>query len=69
MSHVADDWQKVARIIGLALASQMDDDLHQTGDIFLVARVNALVESGRLELQGVSAFEMQTSKVRLPAAS
>jgi Protein of unknown function/Domain of unknown function (DUF1835) len=67
MSHVTDDWQKVAMIVGLALVSQMDDRIFQTGDIFLVARVNALVEAGRLELQGESAFEMHASKVRLPA--
>jgi hypothetical protein len=67
MSFATDNWQKVARIVGLALDSQMDDRIFQTGDIVLVARVNALVEAGRLELQGESAFEIQTSKVRLLA--
>lgn len=68
MSYATDDWQKVAMIVGHALAAQSDDCIFQTGDIFLVARVNALVEDGRLELQGESAFEMHDSKVRLPAA-
>jgi hypothetical protein len=68
MSHVTDDWRKVARVLGQALVAQMDDCIFQAGDIFPAARVNALVEAGRLELQGESALEMQASKVRLPAA-
>jgi hypothetical protein len=68
MSHVTEDWRKVARVVGQALYSQMDDCIFQTGDIFLAARVNALVEAGRLELQGRSALEMRCSEVRLPAA-
>jgi hypothetical protein len=68
MSHVTDDWRKVAKVVGEALAAQMDDCMHQTGDLFLAARVNALVEAGRLELQGRSALEMRHSEVRLPAA-
>jgi hypothetical protein len=68
LSHATDTWRKVARIIGEALASQMDDCLFQTGDIFLPARVNALVESGRLEIRGKSALEMHLSEVRLPNA-
>jgi Protein of unknown function/Domain of unknown function (DUF1835) len=68
MSFVTDNWQKVAMIVGRALASQWDDRIFQTGDIFLAARVNALVEAGRLELQGRSALEMRYSEVRLPAA-
>ena len=67
MSHVTDDWQKVARVIGHALGSQMDDCIFQTGDLVLASRVDALVQAGRLELQGESALEMQASKVRLPS--
>lgn len=68
ISYVTDDWQKIAMIVGRALASQMDDCIFQTGDLFLAARVNALVEAGRLELQGKSALEMRFSEVRLPRA-
>jgi hypothetical protein len=68
MSYVTDDWQKVARIVGHALAFQMDDCIFQTGDLFLAARVNALVEVGLLELQGRSALEVRVSEVRLPRA-
>jgi hypothetical protein len=68
MSHVTNQWRKVARVVGHALYFQMDDCIFQTGDLFLAARVNALVEAGRLELQGRSALEMHYSEVRLPAA-
>lgn len=68
MSHVTDQWRKVARVVGHALYSQMDDCIFQTGDLFLASRINALVEAGRLELQGRSALEMRYSEVRLPAA-
>jgi Protein of unknown function len=65
LSRVTNAWRKVARVVGEALAFQMDDCIFQTGDIFLAARVNALVESGRVEIRGKSALEMQLSEVRL----
>lgn len=73
LSYATNDWQKIATIVGDAIfcqslvAAQMEDHVFQAGDLFLVARVNALVEAGRLELRGESAFEMHTSTVRLPA--
>jgi len=67
MSYVTDDWQQLARVVGHAFVAQMDNCVFQADAILLVARVNALVATGCLELQGESAFEMQTSKVRLPA--
>jgi hypothetical protein len=66
MSYARDYWRKVAMVVGSALVSEMDDCIYQTGDIFLAARVAALVESGRLELQGKSALNMRYSEVRLP---
>jgi hypothetical protein len=68
MSHATDDWRKVARIVGEALAAEWDDGIFQTGDLVLAARVNALVESGRLECRGKNPLEMQFSEVRLPQA-
>jgi hypothetical protein len=68
LSYATNTWQKVARIIGEASASQMDDCIFQSGDIFLAARINALVESGRLEMRGKSALEKQFSEVRLANA-
>jgi hypothetical protein len=68
LSYVKTDWQKVAMVVGKALVSQMDDRIIQTGDIFLAARIDALVKSGRLDIQGKSALEMRFSEVRLPGA-
>ena len=66
MSYATNDWQKAARLVGMALVSQMDEDLVQAGDMFLAARIDALVESGDLEIQGKSALEMHDSLVRRP---
>ena len=66
MSYVAEDWQKVARVVGQALASEWDDEVFQASDLFLASRMNALIEGGRLELRGQSALEMRFSEVRLP---
>jgi hypothetical protein len=60
------NWQKAARLVAHALASQMDDHLIQVGDRFLAARIDAIVKSGGLEMQGKSALEMNKSLVRLP---
>jgi len=68
MSYATDDWQKVARIVGEGLTAEWDDGVFQTGDLVLAARVNALVESGRLEYRGKHPLEMQLSEVRLPKA-
>jgi len=64
MSHATDDW----RIVGEALAAEWDDGVFQTGDLVPAARVNASVESGRLEYRGKNPLEMQFSEVRLPKA-
>ena len=66
VSYVTDEWQRTLRIIGQALVSRIDDCIIQPGDVFLAGRVNALVESGRLEIRGKSAHEIHTSEVRLP---
>ena len=68
MSCVTDDWQKVSRVVGPVIASQMDDWICQTDDMFLVARINALAESGRLEIRGKSAPEILHGEVRLARA-
>jgi len=60
------DWQKVAMVIGKTLAAETDDEVLQVGDIVLAARIDAMVESGLLEIQGETALEMQDSLVRLP---
>jgi hypothetical protein len=62
MSHATDQWRKVAMIVGSVLA-EMDDHL---SDIFLAARVNALIKSGQLEIRGKSALQMRHTEVKLP---
>jgi len=66
MSYVTNDWQKVAMVIGQTLVAEMDDEVLQVGDFVLAARIDAMVQSGRLEIQGKSALEMHDSIVRLP---
>jgi hypothetical protein len=66
MSCATRDWRKAARIVGHILGGEMDGDIIQVGDLVLAARIDALVESGRLEMQGKSALEMHESWVRLP---
>jgi hypothetical protein len=67
MSHVNENWQKVARVVGHALASQMDDRVIQTGDIVLAARVDALEGGGLLEVRSeTAALDIFFREVRLP---
>lgn len=66
MSFVTREWRKSAFVVGHALASQMDDRIHQSGDLFLAARLNQLVEDGRLECRGQSPLDLHQSEVRLP---
>jgi Protein of unknown function len=65
MSQVSENWRKVARVVGMALLSQTEGRI---SDLFLAARVDALVASGRLERQGRSAVDMRHCEVRLPEA-
>lgn len=64
MSFVNDSWQKVAIVVGHALASHIFDNIYQTGDLFLASRVQALVESRQLEMRGQTALAMRYSEVR-----
>jgi hypothetical protein len=51
-------------VVGMTLLSQKEGIV---SDLFLAARVNALIESGRLERQGRSAMDMRHCEVGLPA--
>jgi Protein of unknown function/Domain of unknown function (DUF1835) len=64
MSHVTESWQRVSRVVGQALVSGMDDRVTHVSDIVLSARIEALVESGLLEIRGESALDMHVSEVR-----
>lgn len=68
MSFVTEHWQKVSRVIGEALVSEMYQGTLQTGDMFLSARIDALARDGRLKIRGGSAHDMRSSEVRLPEA-
>jgi hypothetical protein len=46
MSQASENWRKVAMVVGMTLLSQTEG---QVSDLFLAARVNALVASGHLE--------------------
>jgi hypothetical protein len=62
MSQASENWRKVAMVVGMTLLSQTEG---QVSDLFLAARVNALVASGHLERQGRSAVDMRRCEVRL----
>jgi Protein of unknown function/Domain of unknown function (DUF1835) len=66
MSFVTEHWQKVSRVIGEALVSEMYQGVLQSGDMCLSARLDAMARDGRLEIQGGSAHDMHVSEVRLP---
>jgi hypothetical protein len=65
LSCASRNWQKAARVVGEALAKEMDDGLLQIGDLLLVARVSSLVETGLLESRGDLA-NIQRCELRLP---
>jgi hypothetical protein len=64
MSQASKNWRKVARVVGMTLHSEAEGHV---SNLFLAARVNALVASGHLERQGRSAVDMRRCEVRLPA--
>jgi Protein of unknown function/Domain of unknown function (DUF1835) len=59
------NWQSAARVVGEALAKELDDALLQTGDLLLIARVRTLVETGLLESRG-DLLDIHRCEVRLP---
>jgi len=68
LSFATPDWQKVAMIVGKALASFCTDWLIQTGDLVMAARIRALAHAGLLESQG-DLSDLHQSRVRLAAGS
>jgi hypothetical protein len=65
MSLVTEDWQKAARIIGTAMAGEMDEEIIQIGDAFLSSRLNAMAKDARLEIRGDAVVDMHLCEVRL----
>jgi hypothetical protein len=68
VSLVTDHWQHVSRIVGNALAFEIDDGIVQIGIDFLSSRLDALAKNGRLEIRGGSAHDIRWSEVKLPVA-
>ena len=64
LSYATPQWRKVARIVAEALTQP--DEFAPRGDMFLAARVRALVNAGRLEARG-NPLNMRFSEVRLRA--
>jgi hypothetical protein len=62
MSYATPQWKKASRIIGEALAHDLET--LQTGDLVLSARVRSLVKAGRLESRGDLA-ELRRCEIRL----
>ena len=65
MSHAMLQWRKVAFLAGSALL-QMQSEIPNVPDTFYILRIQQLVESGRLEIDG-HMNNWRESEVRLPA--
>jgi hypothetical protein len=64
MTQASENWRKVAMIV----IKSRPPETENVSDLFLAARVDALVASGQLERQGRSAIYMRRCEVRLPQA-
>ncbi|MDB5551609.1 MAG: hypothetical protein JWL86_1593 [Rhizobium sp.] len=65
MSYVTDEWQKTVKVFTGVITSYWDDDICQTDDAFLAARMQALVDGGRVEIRGEAASDFTFGEVRL----
>lgn len=65
-SCVIQEWRKTARVVGEALSKDWESGYHQVGDLVLFARLQKLVELGKVEGRG-DMSDMRQSEVRLAA--
>ncbi|MBR1149716.1 DUF3658 domain-containing protein [Bradyrhizobium sp. JYMT SZCCT0428] len=66
MELATDDWQRVSRIIGMAMASELNDEIVSIDFEWMKQRLMLLVERGQLEiLEKRSRDEMHLGQVRL----
>lgn len=63
LEQAGHDWRKVAHVVGMTL-EQNSEPYYQVGDLMLLVRLVAMVEGGRLEVDG-NPWEMQACRVRL----
>jgi hypothetical protein len=66
MSYVTDKWQRAVIVFASVTISHWDDEIWQTDETFLAARMRSLVESGRVEIRGEATPDMVRDEVRLP---
>jgi hypothetical protein len=62
-SCVIQEWRKTARVVGEALSKDWESGYHQVGDLVLFARLQRLVELGKVESRG-DISDMRKSEVR-----
>ncbi|WP_142779155.1 DUF3658 domain-containing protein [Agrobacterium sp. T29] len=60
-------WRKAAYVVGNALGAS-SERYYQVGDLMLIARLQTLMDQGKLEVDG-DPFDIQTCCVRLPAGT
>ena len=65
IEHATKEWRKLAYVIGATMAHNCEPYV-QTGDLMLLARAVALVESGKLLAEG-DPWNMRACRVRLPS--
>jgi hypothetical protein len=68
LSLATAQWQKMARVVAMALTTFHDDGVFQTGDLVLAARVRALIETRALEARG-DPMQILQCEVRLSGAA
>jgi len=66
MSYVTDKWRRAVIVFSSVTISHWDDEIWQTDETFLAARMRTLVESGRVEIRGETSPDMIRDEVRLP---
>lgn len=59
-------WRKVARVVGECLLGGVEEAVHPPSEMVLAARLHALVQAGRLEMNGDDVFAMRFCDIRLP---
>ena len=65
MSYVTDTWQKVLKVCSQVTISHWDEDVCQTNETFLGARMRFLAESGLVEVRGEIGRGFIYNEVRL----
>jgi hypothetical protein len=66
LSLATDVWWKMSLLIGHVLVAFKDNNIHQTGDLLIAARIRALAEAGKMDWRG-DLYDMRKCEVRLPS--